>query len=448
MSGQQDTIAAIATAPGRGGIGIVRISGHKVPSLAEKILGRLPKARYAHYGRFFDEHGEVLDDGIALYFPGPNSYTGEDVLELQGHGGPVVLDAVLRTTLKLGARLARPGEFTERAFLNGRLDLAQAEAVVDLIDASSQAAARAAMRALSGEFSRKVDSVTQALIELRMYIESELDFPEEEIDFLADERLHAKSRQLLAEIDRLLASTSQGVLLREGMRVAIVGRPNTGKSSLLNRLAGEERAIVTDIPGTTRDVLHAEIQIDGLPVHVIDTAGLRESDDPVEQEGIRRAWVEIEQADAIILMVDDQKGITDTDKATLEKLPPKPLIQLYNKIDLTGRSPGWIDREQRVLAISARQNLGLDQLRQTLKDLVGYQANEGGQFIARRRHLDALQQAREEIAAALIALTETRAGELAAESLRRAQLAMDEITGKFTADDLLGKIFSSFCIGK
>ncbi|MGC9456619.1 MAG: tRNA uridine-5-carboxymethylaminomethyl(34) synthesis GTPase MnmE [Halothiobacillaceae bacterium] len=448
MSDIQETIAAIATAPGRGGVGIVRVSGAAVPEIARSVLGLLPRPRHAWYGRFRDDQGEVLDDGIALYFPGPHSYTGEDTLELQGHGGPVILDAVLQSVLSLGARMARPGEFTERAFINDRLDLAQAEAVADLIEAGSLAAARAATRALAGAFSTRVQELTEALIQLRMYIESALDFPEEEIDFLADENLLKRHDELLDRLDDLLEGAGRGVLLREGMHVAIAGRPNAGKSSLLNRLAERDHAIVTDIPGTTRDVLRTEIQLDGLPVHVIDTAGLRESDDPVEQEGIRRAWAEIARADAVLLMVDDREGVTEADQATIRDLPDCPRIVLHNKIDLSGRSPGWIDKNQTALAISVKADLGLDILRGRLKELVGYREGETSEFIARRRHLEALEEAREEVVAARVALAEIGAGELAAESLRRAQQAMDRITGKFTADDLLGRIFSSFCIGK
>ncbi|MFP4295477.1 MAG: tRNA uridine-5-carboxymethylaminomethyl(34) synthesis GTPase MnmE [Halothiobacillaceae bacterium] len=448
MSDTEETIAAIATAPGRGGVGIVRVSGALVPDIARVMLGKLPPPRYAHYGPFRDGEGTVLDDGIALYFRGPNSYTGEDTLELQGHGGPVVLDSVLQAVLGLGARMARPGEFTERAFLNDRLDLAQAEAVADLIDAGSVAAARAATRALAGAFSERVTAVTEALIGLRMYIESALDFPEEEIDFLADQALADRHDALLDRLDGLLAGAGRGVLLREGMHVTIAGRPNAGKSSLLNRLAERDHAIVTDIPGTTRDVLRAEIQIDGLPVHMIDTAGLRESDDPVEQEGIRRAWNEIARADVVILMVDDRVGVTDEDQATLSSLPDCPRIVLHNKIDLSGRVAGWMDASRETLAVSVKADRGLELLRARLKELVGYREDETSEFIARRRHLEALEEARDEVRAARVALTEIGAGELAAESLRRAQQAMDRITGRFTADDLLGRIFSSFCIGK
>ncbi|ANJ67508.1 tRNA uridine(34) 5-carboxymethylaminomethyl synthesis GTPase MnmE [Halothiobacillus diazotrophicus] len=444
-----DTIVAIATAPGKGGVGIIRISGPEAHALATRIVGELPPIRYARHLSFrHPDSGETLDDGLCLAFAAPHSYTGEDIVELQGHGGPVVLDTLLQIVVALGARLARPGEFTERAFLNGRIDLAQAEAVADLIDAGSQAAAQAASRALQGAFSQRVDEITRALIELRMHIESALDFPEEEIDFLADTRIIEKNRRLREQLDTLMAETSQGVLLREGMRVAIVGQPNAGKSSLLNQLSGDERAIVTDIPGTTRDVLRAEIQIDGMPVHIIDTAGLRQSDDPIEQEGIRRAWLEIRAADAIMLMIDDRYGITEADEQTLAQLPTKPLIRIRNKIDLTGRSAGLDPEDQETIGISAKTGAGIRELRAMLQRIMGYQVSEGGQFIARRRHLDALRQAQQEVTAALQALDKWQAGELAAESLRRAQLALDEITGKFTADDLLGTIFSSFCIGK
>lgn len=448
MHSPQDTIAAIATAPGRGGVGIIRLSGAQAHDIAERIVSTLPPIRYARHVPFrHPDTGAHIDDGLCLVFSAPYSYTGEDVVELQGHGGPVVLDHLLQLILQLGARLARPGEFTERAFLNGRMDLAQAEAVADLIDAGSQAAAQAASQALQGVFSERVHRVTQLLIALRMYIESALDFPEEEIDFLSDARLIAQSQQLVDEIAELLSETQQGVLLREGMRVAIVGQPNAGKSSLLNQLAGDDRAIVTDIPGTTRDVLRAEIQIDGLPVHVIDTAGLRESDDPIEREGIRRAWLEVEQADAVLFLQDDRRNNPDEDEKIRSMLPNKHTIQVFNKIDLTGRQAGF-DEEKVHLGISAKTGAGIKELRVHLKEIMGYQSTEGGQFIARRRHLDALNHAQKEILLAHEALTTLSAGELAAESLRRAQLALDEITGKFTADDLLGEIFSNFCIGK
>ncbi|MHB9020715.1 MAG: tRNA uridine-5-carboxymethylaminomethyl(34) synthesis GTPase MnmE [Halothiobacillus sp.] len=445
---QRDTIVAIATAPGRGGIGIIRLSGAEAHRIARQVVPELPPVRYARHVPFLDaQANDSIDDGLCIVFVAPHSYTGEDVVELHGHGGPVVLDRLLNMLLKLGARLARPGEFTERAFLNGRIDLAQAEAVADLIDASSQAAAHAASRALRGIFSERVTAITTALIELRVYIESALDFPEEEIDFLSDSRLWERNQQLLHDLETLLAQTQQGVLLREGMRIAIIGQPNAGKSSLLNQLAGEDRAIVTDIPGTTRDVLRAEIQIDGLPIHIIDTAGLRHSDDPIEQEGIRRAWLEIDQADAILLLRDDRDNFSPDDQKLLAQMPQKPVVEVHNKIDLTGNTAGF-NPANNTINISAKTGAGLPELRTHLKQLMGYQSTDGGQFIARRRHLDALTAAQTEIAAALTALTQAQAGELAAESLRRAQIALDQITGKFTADDLLGEIFSNFCIGK
>jgi len=448
MHSPQDTIAAIATAPGRGGVGIIRLSGAQAHVIAAQIVPALPPVRYARHLPFqHPDTGADIDDGLCLVFSTPHSYTGEDIVELQGHGGPVVLDILLQLVLKLGARLARPGEFTERAFLNGRMDLAQAEAVADLIDAGSQAAAQAANQALQGVFSKRINLVAQQLIALRMYIESALDFPEEEIDFLSDARLFAQSQQLIDDMAELLSETQQGVLLREGMRVAIVGQPNAGKSSLLNQLAGDDRAIVTDIPGTTRDVLRAEIQIDGLPIHIIDTAGLRESDDPIEREGIRRAWLEVEQSDAVLFLQDDQQENPDEDEKIRDRLPSKLTIQVFNKIDLSGRQAGF-DPDKTHLGISAKTGAGIQALRIHLKEIMGYQSTEGGQFIARRRHLVALLSAQKEILCAHEALTVQAAGELAAESLRRAQLALDEITGKFTADDLLGEIFSNFCIGK
>ncbi len=443
-----DTIAAIATAPGRGGVGIIRLSGQHAHAIAQHLIGELPPVRYARHGLFIDPLSqEAIDDGLCLVFKAPHSYTGEDVVELQGHGGPVVLDRLLHLVLHFGARLARPGEFTERAFLNGRMDLTQAEAVADLIDAGSQAAAQAASRAMRGDFSKRIAPLTDQLIQLRVHIESALDFPEEEIDFLSDPQITRQSQALADQFDALLAQTEQGVLLREGMQIAIIGRPNAGKSSLLNQLAGSDRAIVTAIAGTTRDVLRAEIQIDGLPLHLIDTAGLRQSDDPIEQEGIRRAWIEIEHADAILLLRDDRETINDADRALRAKLPAKSILEIHNKIDLTDGTAGF-DQERNIFYISAKTGAGIAELRSHLKQLMGFKSADNGQFIARRRHLDALIKARAEIGQAHIALTNTKAGELAAESLRRAQQALDQITGKFTADDLLGEIFINFCIGK
>lgn len=456
MTVPTDTIVAIATAPGRGGVGIVRLSGPRAFELATPVVGTLPPPRHARHGAFSDPAtGFAIDDGLCLVFPGPNSYTGEDVVELQGHGGPVVLDHLLQILVDVGARMARPGEFTERAFLNGRIDLAQAEAVADLIDAGSRAAADAAARTLSGAFSQEIDGINQRLIDLRVYIEAALDFPEEEIDFLADTRLLTRMDELVAALNQVLDKTAQGVSLREGLQIAIIGQPNAGKSSLLNRLTGDEHAIVTDIPGTTRDVLTASFQIDGLPMHLVDTAGLRHSDDPVEQEGIRRAWQAAQKADVVIHLIDDRQGWSDAD-ATLaadiaERLPNTPVLRVFNKIDLSGSTAGAVTRPEpvgEVLAISARQGDGIAELEDRLKRIAGYGANREGQYIARRRHLTALEGAREEIEAARTVLREMGSGELAAESLRYAQRHLGEITGQMTADDLLGQIFSSFCIGK
>lgn len=450
MNAARDTIAAIATAPGRGGVGIVRVSGPAVPRIAITLLGREIKPRLATHAWFLDAGGEALDDGIALLFPAPHSFTGEDVLELQGHGGPVVLDTVLHRVLELGARPARAGEFTERAFLNDKLDLAQAEAVADLIDAGSREAAQAALRSLDGVFSRRVQEVLDALIALRVYIEAALDFPEEEIDFLADTALIGRLDALSLSLDMLLAEAAQGVLLREGMHVVIAGQPNAGKSSLLNALAGRERAIVTELPGTTRDVLREEVRIDGLPVHIIDTAGLRDSTDVVEREGIRRAWAEIERADRILLVIDDSAGLVEADRAILSALPQGiPVTLVRNKIDLTGRAPGCVEGDSGVeIALSARGGVGLAALRAHLVQAVGYRVGEGGQFSARRRHLDALERTRAAVICAREVLIHTRAGELCAEELRLAQHSLGEITGSYSADDLLGEIFGSFCIGK
>lgn len=449
LPAETGTIAAIATAPGRGGVGIVRVSGAAVAAIAAGLLGALPAPRRAVYRHFRAADGTALDAGIALYFPAPHSYTGEAVLELQGHGGPVVLDLVLARACALGARPARPGEFTERAFLNGRLDLAQAEAVADLIDAASAQAARAALASLDGAFSQRVHALADGLLELRLWVEAAIDFPEEDIDFLADGALAARADGLAAELDALLAAAVQGRLLSEGMRVVIAGRPNAGKSSLLNRLAGYEAAIVTDVPGTTRDVLRERIALDGLPLHVIDTAGLRESDDPVEQEGIRRAWQEIGRADRLLLLVDDAAGPTAEDAALRARLPATLALTLVrNKIDLSGAAPGesegpWGPQ----VRLSARTGAGLDALAAHLKRCMGYADTHEGAFTARRRHLDALERTRAHLAAARSALA-ARHGELAAEDLRRAHAALGEITGEFSADDLLGAIFGRFCIGK
>jgi tRNA modification GTPase len=457
-----DTITAIATAPGRGGVGIIRVSGPLAATLAEQVLGKVPTPRYAHYGEFLGVDNEILDQGIALYFPGPNSFTGEDVLELQGHGGPVVLDLLLRSLTARGCRLARPGEFSERAFLNDKMDLAQAEAIADLIDCASEQAARCAMRSLQGEFSRRIQDLVNSLIELRMYVEAAIDFPEEEIDFLCDGRVAAMLDQVYERLQSVQREAGQGSLLREGMSVVIAGRPNAGKSSLLNALAGHDRAIVTDIAGTTRDVLREHIHIDGMPLHIIDTAGLRDAPDAVERIGIQRAWDEIRKADRVLLMIDSSSEETDPEvllhrlydergehSHTDQLIESGRITVIRNKIDLSAEVPG-IDIKGRfpVLRLSARQNVGVDALREHLKTVMGFEAGGEGGFLARRRHLDALQQARKALESGFEQLQGAAAGELLAEDLRAAQKALGEITGEFSADDLLGKIFGSFCIGK
>lgn len=442
-----DTIAAVATPPGRGGIGVVRISGPAARAIAEKFLGELPAPRHATFARFRDTDGKAIDEGLALFFPAPHSYTGEDVLELHGHGGPVVLDMLLQRVLALGARSARAGEFTERAFLNDKLDLAQAEAVADLIDAGSQAAARAALCSLEGEFSKQVHALTERLVQLRMHVEAAIDFPEEEIDFLSDEKIGNGVTALDAALARLLATAQQGQLLHDGMVLVLAGRPNAGKSSLMNALAQRAAAIVSDIPGTTRDVLREYIQLDGLPLHIVDTAGLRTARDEIEAEGVRRAKAELERADRVLLIVDDaQPGDT---MALLEELPPSlARTVVRNKIDLTGRAPG-IAQQDGVTEIwlSAKTGDGLELLRRHLKECIGFHPAAEGGFSARRRHLDAIRRAQAHLVTAR-SHAQARAGELLAEELRQAQQALSEITGEFTADNLLGRIFASFCIGK
>lgn len=447
-----DTIAAVATAPGRGGVGIVRVSGNKAKNIAEAVLGKVPEPRYAHYGPFYSNQGEVLDRGIALYFPNPNSFTGEDVLELQGHGGPVVLQWLLERVVELGARLAEPGEFSKQAFMNDKLDLAQAEAIADLIEASSAQAAKSALRSLQGDFSREVNTLVEELIQLRLYVEAAIDFPEEEIDFLSDGKVAGQLEHILERLHQVFASAQQGVLLREGMSVVILGRPNAGKSSLLNALSGKEIAIVTDIAGTTRDIVKEEINIDGMPLHILDTAGVREATDQVEQIGIERAWQAIDNADRVLVMLQAGESIHEEDQAILDKLPESmPVTLVRNKIDLIGHEP-MIESEQAsgrtVIWLSAKHRQGLDLLRDHLKTEMGYAQTEEGVFMARKRHLDALQTALEYTRNGQQQLEMFAAGELLAEDLRLAQEALSEITGRFTSDDLLGRIFSSFCIGK
>ncbi|WP_034945328.1 tRNA uridine-5-carboxymethylaminomethyl(34) synthesis GTPase MnmE [Erwinia oleae] len=450
-----ETIVAQATPPGRGGVGILRVSGSRAAEVAQALLGKLPKPRYADYLPFRDEDGSALDQGIALWFPGPNSFTGEDVLELQGHGGPVILDLLLKRIVAIpGVRIARPGEFSERAFLNDKLDLAQAEAIADLIDASSGQAARSALNSLQGVFSQRVNHLVEALTNLRIFVEAAIDFPDEEIDFLSDGKIEAQLAQVIADLDGVRAGAHQGSLLREGMKVVIAGRPNAGKSSLLNALAGREAAIVTDIAGTTRDVLREHIHIDGMPLHIIDTAGLREAGDEVERIGIERAWHEIGQADRVLFMVD---GTTTAATEPAEiwpdfiaRLPAAlPVTVVRNKADVTGEAAGIEEvNGHSLIRLSAHTGAGIAALRDLLKASMGFSGNIEGGFIARRRHLQALELAATHLLQGRSQLIDARAGELLAEELRVAQQALSEITGEFTSDDLLGRIFSSFCIGK
>jgi len=439
-----DTIVAVATAPGRGGIGVVRLSGPDLGPFMEGLLGRTLQPRHAHHAKFLDARGHVLDDGIALWFPAPHSFTGEHVLELQGHGGPFVLQAVLERCLELGARLAEPGEFSRRAFLNGKLDLAQAEAIADLIDAGSRQAARSALRALEGEFSRQVNVLKEALIQLRMLVEATLDFPEEDIDFLRQADAWGRLEAVTRQLESVLATTRQGVLMRDGLNVVLIGQPNVGKSSLLNQLAGFEAAIVTEVAGTTRDSLREAIQIEGVLLHIIDTAGLRETTDTVERLGIERTWVAVEKADIALLLIDVQHGVGEAEAAILQRLPDIPVLTVHNKIDLAGESPR-LSEDGREIWISARAGSGLDLLRQRLLALAGWQQSGEGVYMARARHVHALTRARAHLQAARQA---GRQLEFFAEELRLAHETLGEITGEFSADDLLGVIFSQFCIGK
>jgi len=450
VSSATDTIAAIATPPGQGGVGIVRISGPQTADIARTLLGSLPAPRHAGVYGFRAADASLIDTGLALYFPAPASFTGEHVLELQGHGGRVVMDLLLQRVLSLGARPARPGEFSERAYLHDKLDLAQAEAIADLIDSGTAQAARAAVRSLQGDFSRRVEALIEALTQVRMYVEAAIDFPEEEIDFLADAALQQLLAALQDDFSDTLARAQQGQLLRDGMTLVIAGRPNAGKSSLLNVLAGSDAAIVTAVPGTTRDVLREHIQINGLPLHIIDTAGLHASDDPVEQAGMQRTRAMLGQADRVLLVIDDQSGFTAADEEILAELPAGvPHTRIFNKIDLSGRDAGPCgDAAEDSIALSLHTHAGVDALRQHLKDCVGYSEQSDGGFSARRRHLEALQRASQRVTTGIAALESQRAGELLAEELRLAQQLLGEITGVVSSDDLLGRIFSSFCIGK
>lgn len=442
-----DTIAAIATAPGRGGIGVVRISGEGLLDLARAITGKLPAPRRATLCDFLAADGSVIDQGLALYFPAPHSYTGEDVLELQGHGGDAVLRLLLGRCLELGARPAEPGEFTRRAFLNDKMDLAQAESVVDLIDAATTAAAKTAMRSLRGEFSHAIHQMVEALINLRMLVEATLDFPEEEIDFLAESDAFGQLAAIKAQLEKVFRQAKQGSLLREGMHIVLIGQPNAGKSSLLNQLAGEEVAIVTPVAGTTRDAIRQHIEIDGVALHFIDTAGLRETEDEVEKIGIARAWDAIGQANAALLLIDAAQGMVQADLDIIARLPPGlPLVRVFNKIDLLGQEPRAVSADGATdIHLSAKTGAGIALLHQHLLGIVGWQHGGEGVFMARARHLGALRDADRHLALAGACDGQV---ELFAEELKLAQNALSSITGEFSADDLLGEIFSRFCIGK
>ena len=455
LKNNTDTIVAIATASGRGGVGVIRLSGADLSGYIIGLLGgdRVLKPRYAHYASFCDAEGMVLDQGLILSFPAPNSFTGEHVIELHAHGGPVVLDSLVNRCIELGARLARPGEFSERAFLNDKLDLAQAEAVADLIDASSSQAAKSAVRSLQGEFSTKIRDFVERMIAIRVFVEAAIDFPEEEIDFLADNALRDKLNTLSADLRAFLATAQQGALLRDGITLVLAGKPNAGKSSLLNALAGQETAIVTSIAGTTRDVLREKINLDGVPLNIVDTAGLRETDDVVEQQGVQRAWSEIEKADAILYVIDccHQNG------ESLEQLWPEyfsrfsqqhKIISIFNKQDLLENPELQLNLNDNAVAVSAKTGDGLSDLKQLILSSVGYQQQAEGVFSARRRHLSAIVSASDLVCHGIQQLEQSNAGELLAEDLRQAQRYLSEITGEFTSDDLLGVIFSSFCIGK
>lgn len=453
-----DTIVAVATPPGRGGVGIVRLSGPDAGAIARRLLpeGTRLSPRHAHFSVFLDAEGRIIDEGLVLWFPAPRSFTGEDVVEFQGHGGPVLLDQIVQACITAGARMARAGEFSLRAFLNDRMDLAQAEAVADLIDAGTREAARAAVGSLQGVFSREVDTLVEQLIRLRIYVEAAIDFPEEEIDFLSDGHVAMELEQLIEQTGRVLRTAEQGRLLREGMTLVIAGRPNAGKSSLLNALSGQDSAIVTEVAGTTRDVLREQIQLDGLPLHLVDTAGLRESPDRVEKEGIKRAWREIEKADRLLVVVDGREA---PGRRLAELLPDSeqrlsglsmPVTLVHNKCDLSGETPEVRHHDDGIteVVLSAKTGAGIDLLREHLKDSVGYRQAAESAFSARRRHLEALREALDWTEKGRTQLAEHNAGELLAEDLRQAQQALETITGRFTADDLLGRIFSSFCIGK
>jgi tRNA modification GTPase len=447
VTGPDDPIAAIATAPGRGGIGVVRVSGKNLVPFARALLGKAPEARRALRAVFLDAQGAAIDDGVALFFPAPRSYTGEDVLELQGHGGPVVMQMLLKRCVELGARLAEPGEFTRRAFLNDKIDLAQAESVADLIEAASESAARCALRSLRGEFSAAIEELLRQLIELRMLVEATLDFPEEELDPLHGAEAKRRHARLMDALEAALAKSRQGSLLRTGLQVVLAGQPNVGKSSLLNRLAGEDLALVTAIPGTTRDSVRQAIQIDGVPLNIVDTAGLRETQDEVERLGIARTWSEIGKADVVLLLVDTRAGVTGKDLELVQRIPRGiRRVFVHNKIDLSGSLPrSQHDQDSTSVHLSAKTGAGIDLLRAELLAIGGWQQGAEDLFMARERHLVALRQAAQHAARAA---GHFGRAELFAEELRLAQEHLNAITGEFAADDLLGEIFSRFCIGK
>ncbi|MES1929237.1 tRNA modification GTPase TrmE [Salinisphaera dokdonensis CL-ES53] len=452
MSGTPgDTIAALASGAGRAGVAVIRVSGAAVPAIAEALIGRLPSPRQAHLCGFVDTQGVAIDRGVALYFPAPASFTGEHVLELQGHGSPVLVDMLLARLLELGVRLAEPGEFSRRAFLNDKLSLDQAEAIADAIDAGSQQAATAAMRSLEGVFSREVNDLCDALVDLRIYTEAAIDFPDEDdVDFLGDGQIERRLNGIRQRVDALTAQAREGAGLREGLRLVILGQPNVGKSSLLNRLARRDTAIVTAIAGTTRDVLHEQLAIDGLPLSLVDTAGLRETDDPIEAEGVRRAKAELERADRVLLVIDDSVGLGASERALLAEIDGRcPVTIISNKIDLSGSSPAQtIADGHDAIRLSATTGAGFDKLAAHLKEAAGLGQESTPAFVARRRHLDALNRAQMALNTGHERLVIDAAGDLLAEELRLAHAALGEITGAYSSDDLLGAIFSSFCIGK
>ena len=453
MIASYPTIVAIATAAGRGGVGVIRLSGRNLLPFAQQITGgKTPTPRLALYTDFLDAHKQTIDSGLLLYFAAPASFTGEDVIELQGHGGPVVMQMLLTRCLELGARLAEPGEFTKRAFLNNKLDLAQAESVADLIDASSQSAARMAIRSLKGIFSQHIHALVDNLITLRMLVEATLDFPEEDIDFLEAADAKGKLLSLQNQLAQIMTHAEQGAILREGMNIVLIGAPNVGKSSLLNALAGDEIAIVTNIAGTTRDTVREQITLDGVPIHIIDTAGLRETNDVIEQIGIERSQKAVQQADIALILIDPREGINNKTRTILESLPTSlKKIEIHNKIDLSGESAtlthqGQLSDAHSLIKLSAKTGAGLNLLKQALLTEIGWQGENESLFLARRRHIHALETAQIELENAI--LCNNQQIELLAEHLRLAQIACNEITGEFTADDLLGVIFSRFCIGK